>query len=297
MKKLSRIVALSLALVMLLTGCAVHKGSGDKNKEERIVVTSVVLCQILDKLGIDSVVGVPTTTAYEIPERYDPKTHPEIKEVGSPMGPDLELVKSLNPSIILSPMNLKGFLKKGYDGADVNYELIDLSSPDALHQSILKIGEMFGEERKAKKIVKDYEKFIEQYKKENEGKKHPRVLILMGLPGAYVAASEASHVGSLVKLAGGENVYGAEGQEGFIMPNTEDMLKRDPDIILITAHAMPEACIAYVHNEMNQDDIWKHFRAVKENKVYDLDYNKFGMSANFLYKDALKDLEPILYGE
>ena len=296
MKKL-KLASLCLALAMLLSGCAVHKGSGDTKKDERIVATSVVICQILDKLEIDSVVGVPTTTAYEIPERYNTKDHPEIKEVGSPMGPDLELVKSLNPSIVLSPLNLKGFLKKGYDSADINYELIDLSSPDALHQSILKIGEMFGEERKAKKIVKEYEKFIEQYSKDKEGKQKPRVLILMGLPGAYVAASEASHVGSLVKLAGGENVYGAEGQEGFIMPNTEDMLKRDPDIILITAHAMPEACIAYVHNEMNNDDIWKHFRAVKEGKVYDLDYNKFGMSANFLYKDALADLEPILYGE
>lgn len=294
MKKL-KFVSLFLALIMLLSGCAVHKGTEDK-KDERIVATSVVICQILDKLEIDSVVGVPETT-YNLPERYDPEKNQDVTVIGSPMAPNLEIVKSLNPSIILSPMNLKGFLKKGYDEASINYELIDLSSPDALHNSVLKIGEMFGEERKAKKIVKEYEKFIEKYRKENEGKEHPRVLILMGLPGAYVVASEASHVGSLVKLAGGENVYGAEGQEGLIMPNTEDMLKRDPDIILVTAHAMPETCIAYVHNEMNQDDIWKHFRAVKEDKVYDLDYNKFGMSANFLYKEALEDLKPILYGE
>ena len=31
--------------------------------------------------------------------------------------------------------------------------------------------------------------------------------ILMGLPGSYIIATENSYVGSLVELAGGENVY------------------------------------------------------------------------------------------
>ena len=42
--------------------------------------------------------------------------------------------------------------------------------------------------------------------KKIENKKKPKVLILMGLPGSYMAASEKSYVGNLVKLAGGENI-------------------------------------------------------------------------------------------
>ena len=46
-----------------------------------------------------------------------------------------------------------------------------------------------------------------------------------------------------------------------------------------------------------ENDIWKHFRAVKEGKVYDLDYKKFGMSAKFNYKEALNDLDKLFYGK
>lgn len=54
----------------------------------------------------------------------------------------------------------------------------------------------------------------------------------MGLPGSYIVATDNSYVGSLVKLAGGTNVYGDGGGEEFLTANTEDMQTKDPDIIL-----------------------------------------------------------------
>lgn len=74
------------------------------------------------------------------------------------------------------------------------------------------------------------------------------------------------------------------------------MLQRDPDIILRTSHAMPEQVMAMFRDEFADNDIWQHFQAVQEGKVYDLDNNKFGMSANFRYKEALEELKPMLYG-
>ena len=44
------------------------------------------------------------------------------------------------------------------------------------------------------------------------------------------------------------------------------------------------------------NDIWSKFSAVQNNKVYDLDNNYFGMSANFNYQKGLEMLEGILYG-
>ena len=42
----------------------------------------------------------------------------------------------------------------------------------------------------------------------------------MGLPGSYIIATDNSYVGSLVKFAGGTNVYGdGDGQE-FLFANT-----------------------------------------------------------------------------
>ena len=77
--------------------------------------------------------------------------------------------------------------------------------------------------------------------------------------------------------------------------NTEDMLARDPDIILRTSHALPDEVMAMFAQEFSTNDIWKHFRAVKEQRVYDLAYDRFGMSATFAYPQALFDLRAIFY--
>lgn len=122
-------------------------------------------------------------------------------------------------------------------------------------------------------------------------------LVLMGLPGSYIVATESSYVGNLVKLAGGINVYGdGDGQE-FLTANTEDMKTKEPDIILRAAHALPDDVVEMFKEEFETNDIWKHFEAVQKGRVYDLPYELFGMSAKFNYPDALEVLQPLLYGE
>ena len=49
--------------------------------------------------------------------------------------------------------------------------------------------------------------------------------------------------------------------------------------------------------EFKTNDIWKHFSAVQNGKVYDPDSSLFNMTSNFQYADALKSLQPMLYGE
>ncbi len=123
------------------------------------------------------------------------------------------------------------------------------------------------------------------------------MLVLMGLPGSYIVATESSYVGNLVRLAGGTNVYGDGNGEEFLTANTEDMKNKEPDIILRAAHALPEQVKEMFAEEFETNDIWKHFAAVQNGKVYDLDSSLFNMSANFKYSDALKALQPMLYGE
>ena len=48
-------------------------------------------------------------------------------------------------------------------------------------------------------------------------------------------------------------------------------------------------------DEFEKNDIWKHFAAVQNGRVYDLDSSLFGMSANFSYQQALEALQPMLY--
>ena len=293
--KRMRFVSTLCLLAVMLAGCVdqhPERQTGNTAEETRIVVTSVAACEILEQLGIESekVVGVPSTTAYTVPEIYQ-----GAEEVGSPMAPDMEIVSSLNPTIILSPNSLEGDLETQYDNAGLNSAFLNLKSTVGMYKSIQELGELFGKEERAQELTDECLAYMEEYESADREGETPRVLILMGLPGSYVVATESSYAGSLVKLAGGVNIYGDGDGTDFLNVNAEDMLQRDPDIILRTSHAMPEQVMAMFRDEFADNDIWQYFRAVQEGKVYDLDNNKFGMSANFRYKEALEELIPMLY--
>ena len=294
MKIRKSIAALLLGGALLLTtGCVDQRGPAADGAapaagDGTIAATSVAVMQICEKLDLD-LVGVPHSDLTDIPERYK-----SAVEVGSPMAPDLEILSQLGPDWVLSPSSLQSDLQPKYEAAGLQYGFLNLKTIFGMHQSIADLGKLFGREEEAAALVGEFEAFYQKYQSEHSGQPAPRVLVLMGLPGSYVVATENSYVGSLVELAGAENVYAGTDQE-FLNVNTEDMLQKDPDIILRTAHALPDSVMEMFAEEFRTNDIWKHFTAVKNGRVYDLDHEYFGMSANFNYPEALKVLDEIFY--
>ena len=258
--------------------------------EPKIIATSPSTVEICDRLELD-LAGVCSSTISELPERYA-----DAETVGTAMAPDMEIVASLDPDWILSPDTLQSDLQPKYEAIDTDWAFLNLRSVQGMYRSIQELGEIFGREEQAQAMVDEFTAFYEEYQDQNEGKEAPRVLILMGLPGSYIIATENSYVGSLVELAGGENVYAGTDQE-FLTVNTEDMKTKEPDVILRAAHALPDQIIEMFQEEFATDDIWQHFDAVKNGRVYDLTYEYFGMSADFNYPQALEELRPMLYPE
>ena len=256
----------------------------------KIIATSPATADICDKLDLD-LVGVCSSSISTIPERYQ-----DVTTVGTAMSPDMEIVASLKPDWILSPISLQSDLQPKYENIGTDWAFLNLRSVQGMYRSIQELGEIFDREEQADALVKEFQDFYEKYKKKNEGKDHPKVLILMGLPGSYIIATEKSYVGSLVALAGGENVYTDSSQE-FLTVNTEDMKTKEPDIILRAAHALPDQVVEMFNEDFKTNDIGKHFDSVKNGRVYDLTYENFGMSATFRYPKALEELQPILYPE
>lgn len=284
------VVALSAATGML-AGCVDQHPyrNADGTEQQRLIATSPAVATICDKLNLD-LVGV-CNTSFDLPDRYA-----DVPKVGNAMSPDLEIVKSLHPSCVISPNSLQSDLQPKYAGIAVACMFLDLRSVPGMYDSISFLGNRFDRANEAQSLVDEYNSFMESYRADIEGKPRPRVLVLMGLPGSYVVATENSYAGSLVALAGGENVYAGSDQE-FINVNTEDMRSKDPDVILRTAHALPQQVMQMFAKEFATNDIWKHFRAVQEGRVYDLPYDQFGMSATFNYPDALNTVQPMLYDD
>ena len=264
----------------------VQESGGDP----KIIATSPAVAEICDKLELD-LTGVCESSVSTIPKRYKDAT-----TVGTAMSPDMEVVESLDPDWILSPISLQSDLQPKYEAIGSDWAFLNLRSVQGMYRSIQELGEIFDREEQAQKEVDKFTKFYKEYKKKSKDQEKPKVMILMGLPGSYVIATPNSYVGSLVELAGGENVYPDSEQE-FLNVNTEDMKTKEPDIILRTARALPDQVMEMFEKDFAENDIWQHFEAVKNKRVYDLSYGSFGMSANFKYQDALEELQGILYPE
>ena len=284
-----KIVALlSVATLTLMVGCSSSESNEQKvtnsNEQEVVVATSVAVTEILDELGVE-VSGVPTTS-YELPESVKNAT-----EVGSPMNPDMEIIKSLNPTVVVSVDTLGEDYKKTFTQNNIPSEFVNLTNVDGLKETIKTLGERFDKNDKANEILKELED--KEASLDNKEKNDEKVMILFGAPGSVMIGTDKSYTGNLVQICGGNNVF-SEGNSSYIQVNMEEIIKANPDKILVTMHALPEETKKTVAEELAKDS-WKSINAVKNNKVIYLDSEYFGMSANLKVIEALDLLGDILY--
>lgn len=290
-----KILIMLMVVILLLIGCSSEKNAKKTIKENndpennRIVATTVAVTEIMDALEID-LIGIPTSYK-KLPERYN-----GITEVGNPMSPDMELIMSLQPKEVMSVTTLKYDLESVFNDAGINTRYVNLESIDDMYSEVLKIGEQYQRQEQAEKIVNEFDEKLIEIEKKIEGKPAPKVLILMGVPGSYLVATDRSYIGDLVEKSGGINVFSGEKVE-YLASNTEYLQQSNPDIILRAAHGMPDEVVEMFDKEFKENDIWKHFDAVKNNRVYDLEETLFGTTGNLAASEALDVMVEMLYSE
>lgn len=296
------------SLILLLAGCgsndaaeAEENNSNDENltteesvqsdeESHHIVATTIALVEIMDELELD-LVGVPTSYK-ELPERYA-----DVTEVGMAAEPDMEIIKSLQPTDVLSATTLDAEfdLEPIFENADVPVTFVDMESIDGMYETVAELGEKYNRREQVTQIVREFDDKIAEIEAKVAGKEAPNVLILLGVPGSYLAATENSYLGDLVARAGGVNVFpGEEGIE-YTSANTEHLQQTDPDVILRAAHGMPTEVVEMFDEEFEENDIWKHFKAVQDDRVFDLEETLFGTTANLAAPEALEELVNILF--
>lgn len=292
--KIKKYFLLSLVIIMtcVFVGCsgdAKDSKGKDKDNSENVVATSVAVTQILDKLGV-KLKGVPTTS-YKLPE----STKDAVK-VGNPMNPDLEVIKSLKPSVVVSVDTLGEDYKNIFKDNNIPSEFVTLTSLDGLKNSITKLSDRFSKKAEGEKILKDLENKEKEMKKLGDSKSKKKVMIVFSAPGSMMVASPKSYVGDLVKISGGENVV-KEDKLPFYTYNNEEITKLKPDLVLVMTHGNPEEAKSSAKEKFKNDPTWKNIKAIKNGKVTYLDSEYFGMSANLNVMEALNTLGKILYGE
>ena len=263
--------------------------AADVQEENRIIAGTVVLAQILDRLNLDAV-AIPETEK-ELPSRFD-----GLPTIGNAMSPDAEIIKSLNPTEVLSVSTLEYDLKDSFEQYKIPVDFVDLTSIDSMLGEIKEIGGRYDRKQEAETLVNELNEEIEAVELAANENDKPKVLILLGVPGSYLVATEHSYAGDLVRIAGGENVMAGQDAE-YLASNTEYLYDANPDIILRLAHGMPDEVVEMFDEEFKTNDVWQHFDAVKNDRVYDLEEELFGTTAALNVPEALDTLVEIFYGK
>lgn len=299
MKKLKRSIYLGLSLVglMAFSGCSSNQEIQEPAKEtvqevatseeNRIVALSVSLVDILSELDIE-LVGVPNSQ-YELNKKVE-----GVTQVGLSMSPDVEMIASLNPTHVLSLTTLESMISEKLATVGIEGTYLNAENIDTLIQSIRTIGEMFDREEEAAALIDSFEADINQTIESVKGKTAPKVLVLFGFPGNYLAGTSSSFVGQMVEMLGGTNVV-ADSSVAYANVNLEALVVEQPDIILRMAHGVKDEVLEMFEKEFNENPIWSQFDAVQNGKVYDLDDSLFNVSASLDTAEALEQLAEIIY--
>ncbi|MBM6753206.1 heme ABC transporter substrate-binding protein IsdE [Lactobacillus alvi] len=290
MNSRKRLIIILVSLLVIIGGGAVairYFVNKQVAQSQRIVATTDAITEIFDKLDVD-LVGVPTTSQ-KLPSRYKNVTH-----VGSPMSPSVEKIASLNPSKVYAVSTLKDQYSSSFKAQSVPVTYLKLDTVGQLKTTLKQLGKEYYRTRQANQQIKLINQAISQVKGRQHGR-HPRVLVLMGMPGAgYLIATDHSYVGDLVRIAGGKNVYASKGQT-YLSPSNETLATKHPDVILRLSHAMPSVTIPQFKKEFQTNPVWKNMPAVKNHRVYDLKQPTFNASANMEAPKALRQVSQWLY--
>lgn len=269
------------------------------NTDIKISVASVAISQILSEMN-QEIVGRPTT------KLTLPKEYQDVPEIGSSFSPDFEKVLAVGTELLIGDEMFKDKIEKTAKEYGIETFYVNTSTYNSFLTSIEELGKKIGKEQEANDIIKRFKEPLNNAKDIN---KDLKVAIIFGTSESNMLATENTYVGSLVQALGVKNIateiindsssdnpLGVDSN-GYINLNLEQLLKNQPDLILRFGHGNVEEANKAFDKLFSENPAWKNLNAVKNNKIFDLDSNIFGSSANNSVDKALIELGEILNAE
>ena len=250
-------------------------------------------------------------------EKFFPELS-KLPSVGVASAPDVEKIIDLNPDLVFT-----GRLLGVSDGLeDMPSDSIavvrwDMGRLEMMTRNIKKLGYILDKEDSAEQFCDFYDEYVEEtIKARIEIEEIPddnRQRVFIEHPVEYNTFVTGSGGHEVCVAAGGVNIaadFPSLSQKPVVNVNPEWLVEQDPDVIVKTVTCTPGLCGCEANTSEEMERLresimnrsgWSNLTAVKNRRVYLIDFDLVGSTANFvgatymakwLYPEVFADLDP-----
>jgi len=300
-----------LIIVLTILICMVVSGCTQKKIAPKVVATRVTVypLKVVDSYNrtvtIDTEPKRVITIAPNIAEtvyalnkgealvgRSDYDDYPaqisKVATLGQLTNPSIEKIVELKPDVVIASTHFGKDIVKKLE--DLNIKIIVLYGQDnfdGVYNTITKVGEVLNANEKAKTLVQDMKKKVENIVAKVKTAQKPSVYYVVGFgkAGDYTAGKD-TFIGNMLEMAGGNNA--AKDVVGWKY-SIEKLVEKNPDILICSKDYGSKKGIEATTG-------YKDLKAVKGKKLLEMDQNIVDRQGPRL-ADGLEALAKLIHPE
>lgn len=257
-----------------------------KQEPTKIVSLMPSNTEILFALGLDDhVIGVTDNDTY-------PEAATKKDKVGG-MELNIEKIISLKPDAVFAHGMIAESAKSGIqqlrDAGIPVFVVKNASNFEETYESIKTIGKITNRSAKADQIVEDMKAKVKDVQAKVADVKKRNVFVENSDEPEIYTAGKDTFMQEILNLANVKNV--ADDQSGWFKIDPEEIIKRDPDVYLITYNYVPN-----IVEKVKKRQGFKDLKAIKNDRVVQVDPDKTSRPGPRL-AEGLEEVAKAVYPE
>jgi len=271
-----KFIFLMVTVISVFSGCSENRKNSvsgtilkdDLNSEfvfnkvpQKVISLAPNITEMIYALGQDS--NLSANTLYC---NYPPEARNKMK-VGDLITIDFEKILSIKPDLIF--ITVEGNIKESYNKLKSLGMKVFVSNPrdfEGIKKTFRDLGNIFHDTLKAERIIYGWDKQYKYILYEKD-KFRPVKGMFMVSTNPIMLAGKTTFINELMSSAGLQNIA-ADSPLNYPMYSREEILRRDPEYILITVEEDSKLL-------MKMYPEWKHLSAVRKNQVKVVDADLF----------------------
>ena len=224
--------------------------------KQRIITLSPHLAEIIAELGAtDQLVGVSEASNF-------PNAVKKIKVVSDFQNINLELIKQLNPNLILiwksgTSAKQQASLQSLFFGTNTELVQSDATSLKDIGNEFERLSKIIGQEKNGKEVAQKFRADLTKIEADNQGKSPVRVFY-QAWPTPIMTINGKHLISDMIRVCGGKQIF---ANEKILVPTVsiEAVIERNPEVVITASE--------FTNTSTNYDLIWKKYPNMKVNQL------------------------------